>query len=96
MVLAAADSDVKLGKLSNIYTRNPQTRIFGKKLGWARQALMILLRSIGHSHIDWYNMGMATPLYCGGMGVDFLKKSNIHTGYETAISSILLVFDAHC
>ena len=33
---------------------------------------MILLRSIGHSHIDWYYMGMATPIFGGGMG--FLKK----------------------
>ena len=46
-------------------------------MGWARQALIILLRSIGHSHIDWYYIGMATPIFCGGMGIEFSKKGII-------------------
>ena len=39
---------------------------------------MILLRSIGHSHIDWYYMGMSSPIFFGGMGIEFSKKGIIH------------------
>ena len=74
---------------------NSSSQDFWKEIGLGTASLDDF-RSIGHSHIEWYYMGMATPLYCCGMGVDFLKKSNIHTGYETAISGILLVFDNHC